>query len=78
MTAQRMLEMGYPNPRSSVYYCLPVHPIEEGPEVIGNLGLELAQRLVRELAPKGQDGAPVATTWARFVALLATHTSERQ
>lgn len=77
MTRERMLELGYPNPRSTVYYCLPLEPLAEGTEAVRGLTFPLVERLVRELAPESPYGAPVATTWARLVGFLAAHTGGR-
>lgn len=73
MTDRRMMAMGYPNPRGSLYYCLPVEPIVDGAEVVGSLTFASALDLVGELAPDSPYGAPIATTWSRLVQWLAVH-----
>ena len=77
LTRQRMLELGYPNPRSTACYCLPIEPIAEGAEVVHGLTFPLLERFAREVAPESAYGAPVATTWTRLVEFVATHTGER-
>ena len=77
LTRQRMLELGYPNPRSTAYYCLPIEPIAEGAEVVRGLTFPLLESFVREVAPESAYGAPVATTWARFVEFVVAHTGKR-
>lgn len=75
MTAQRMLERRYPDPRGSLYYCLPVEPVDDGAARIPDLTYTTAVRLVQELSPGSDYGAPVATTWARLVEWLAGDSS---
>jgi len=71
LTARRMRELGYPNPRSTAYYCLPVSPIAEKLEGLGSLTSTAVENVKRTVAPESKEGAPVATTWARLIELLA-------
>lgn len=77
MTRERMLELGYPDPRSTMYYCLPVEPLARETRAIDGLTYERARELAQELAPGSDYGAPIAATWARLVALLDARTGAR-
>lgn len=70
LTAQRMLELDYPNPRSAAYFCLPVEPIDDDLRGLGSLTSLSVETVKRAEAPASPEGAPVATTWARFVEML--------
>lgn len=51
LTRERMLNLGYPHPGSTLYFCLPVEPLTEGRELVGRLTFGLAEQLTREIAP---------------------------
>lgn len=71
MNLHRMLAMNYPNPRGSVYYCLPVDPIADREESVEGLTYALAVKCAQALSPRSAYGAPVATKWSRLVELLS-------
>lgn len=66
---ERMLELEYPDPRGTLYYCLPVEPVVDDTGWTSDLSYGDALALVREISPDSAYGAPVATTWARLVEL---------
>ena len=73
LTKKHMVELGYPNPRSSAYYCLPLEPVTQDTELLRALTHEFVAGVVREIAPDSAYGAPVAATWARLVELITQH-----
>lgn len=71
LTMERMRELGYPNPRSTAYYCLPVEPVAPVPDWLGRLSSPAVESVVRRLSPDSAKGAPVPATWARLLAAAA-------
>src|SRR5690606_20978984 len=59
LTRERMLQLGYPRPGSTLYFCLPVDPLAEGADEVRRLTYSLAVQLAKEIAPDADDGAPV-------------------
>src|SRR5690606_27508743 len=71
LTMERMRELGYPNPRGTAYYCLPVEPVTPVPDWLGRLSSPAVESVVRRLSPDSAKGAPVPATWARLLAAAA-------
>jgi uncharacterized protein len=66
MTNAKMSDMGYPEPRSDLYYCVPLEKVlpSDGPISISREKVEAVRTRV---APKAIAGAPISTTWFELV-----------
>jgi predicted component of viral defense system (DUF524 family) len=66
MTNAKMSELGYPEPRSELYYCLPMEEVllSDGPISISR---EKVEDVRTRVAPKAITGAPITTTWFEIV-----------
>ncbi len=65
-TREQMVQMGYPEPGSQAYYCLPIRRIEAGPWA-GLLTATSILELRHRIAPSAPHGWPIATTWLELV-----------
>jgi predicted component of viral defense system (DUF524 family) len=70
-TRDEMIRTGYPRPRTQAYYCLPIEGIESvfwsrriTPGVISAVR--------SQIAPGGERGRPLTTTWFQLVKAIAT------
>lgn len=71
LNVQRMVALNYPDPRSSIYYCLPVELIVDDTNWLSRLTYSRVLEVVQEHSPGSPYGAPIATTWDRLVELLS-------
>jgi hypothetical protein len=73
MAKARMSEMGYPEPRSELYYCLPLERVfpADRPSPIS---LERIAEIRYQIAPNVVPGKPVTTTWFELMQLLSEKT----
>lgn len=67
---EKMLRLGYPDPRTEAYFCLPVGPMGDQAEAwtsaLGDLNV-VRQALASDALP----GAPVACTWQQLLESIA-------
>jgi predicted component of viral defense system (DUF524 family) len=66
VTRDRMIEMGYPDPRGQVYFCLRLQEIAYLAKSI-SVKKEKAEAVRARVAPNAPYGAPIATTWLELV-----------
>ena len=62
VTQERLVEMGYPNPRGQLYYCLVLEEIGLA-DLTVKIRKEKIEAVRARVAPKAPLGAPVTTTW---------------
>lgn len=62
MTAEQLVQRGYPRPRGDHYFCLPVEAIQ-GSSKPSWLHGEMARRARRRAAPGARVGAPATVSW---------------
>lgn len=70
LNVERMLALNYPNPGGTLYFCLPVVPVEAVPPWFEELTYARMLDAVQAAAPGNPHGAPVVTTWEKLVPLL--------
>jgi predicted component of viral defense system (DUF524 family) len=70
MAKAKMYEMGYPEPRSELYYCLPLEQVIAADRLIP-ISLKKIKEIRDQIAPNVVPGKPVTITWFEIVKCTA-------